>query len=325
MNSSVKRVPRTAEARKDHYRKVLFGSNEKRGLLMSIVVYTLLISIAFIFVYPVLYMLSTSLMPRQDLLDSSVKWIPSEIQWKNYQDAILTMDYWNTLVKNLYIAVIPTLAQVIICSMVGYGFARYNFPLKKLWMGLLILSFLLPPQVTIMPTYVLFDRLKLTGTIWAFIVPAVLGQGFKSALFVLIFYNFHRQVPKSLIEAAQIDGVGHIGGYFKIAVPLSMSAVIVVVLFSFVWYWNETYLTNLYLGFSNTRANGGLTTLLLELQRFQNSYESIYSAWEASPNRLNDAIRMAGTMLSIAPLLILYFVLQKQFVESVDKSGITGE
>lgn len=324
MSVVLKKQPLLRAARREHLKKFLLGSNEKRGILMSLVTYVLLISIAFIFVYPVLNMLSTSLMPRQDLLDSSVKWIPSAIHLKNYEDAIVTMEYGSSLFKNLLIAILPTFAQVFVCSLAGYGFARYNFPLKKMWMGLLLLSFLLPPQVTMMPTYVLFDKLKLTGTLWAFIVPALLGQGFKSALFVLIFYNFHHQVPKSLIEAAEIDGVGHIGGYFKIAVPLSMGAVVVVTLFSFVWYWNENYLINLYLGYANSRA-GGLTTLLLELQRFQTSYEALYSAWETSPNRLNDAIRMAGTMLAIAPLLILYFVLQKQFVQSVDKSGITGE
>jgi multiple sugar transport system permease protein len=127
------------------------------------------------------------------------------------------------------------------------------------------------------------------------------------------------------MEAAEIDGTGHITGYFRIALPLALPAIIVTAIFSFVWYWNETYLVNLYLGFNNTRANGGLTTLLIELQRFQTTYEALNSAWEASPDRLNEALRMAGTMLSIIPLLIFYLILQRQFVESVDKSGITGE
>lgn len=312
------------EVRQDRFKRVMMGNNERRGVLGSIVVYGLLIPIAFIFLYPVLYMLVTSLMPKEDLLDSYTKWIPSMLYFKNYTDAILTLDFWNTLVKNLAIAVFPTIAQVLVCSMVGYGFGRYDFPLKKMWMGVLLLSFLLPPQLTIMPNYVLYANLKLTGTIWAFVVPALLGTGFKSALCILIFYNFHRQVPKSLIEAAEIDGVGSLGGYFKIAVPLSMPAIIVVILFSFVWYWNETYLTQVYLGYASTRA-GGLSTLMLELGKFKASYETIYSILEASPNRLNDAIRMAGTMLSIAPLLIVYLVLQRQFIESVDKAGITGE
>lgn len=320
--------PVKAAARREHYRKMLLGSAEKRGLLMGTVVYVLLITIAFIYLYPVLYMLSRSFMDKADLLDASAKWIPSALTLKNYSDAVATLDYWNSLAKNLILAVVPTICQVFIASITGYGFARYNFPLKKLWMGILILSFLLPTQTTAMPNYLLFSRLKLIdGTVKPFLITSMLGQGFKGVLCVLIFYNFHRQIPQSLVEAAEIDGCDHIKAYFRVAVPLSMAAIVVVTLFSFVWYWNETYMVRVYLGYGNTRATG-LTTLMLELQKFEDSYNVTFDARASSvtsTNRLNDAIKMAGTMLSIAPLMILYFFLQKQFVESVDKAGITGE
>jgi multiple sugar transport system permease protein len=306
-------------------RKFLLGTKEKNGLVLNIVQYTLLIVIGFVYLYPILHMFVTSLMSAGDLLDMSTKWIPSALYLKNYTDALTTMDYLPSLWKNLQVAMWPTLAQLAVTSMAGYAFARYNFPLKKLWLGILIFTFVIPPQITMIPTYIIYSQLGLIGSIKAFIVPALLGQGFKSAIFILIFYNFHRQIPQALIEAAEIDGAGHIFAYFRIALPLAAPALVVVTIFSFVWYWNETYLVNLYLGFKNSRTNGGLTTLLLELQRFQSSYESIYSGWEASPNRLNEALRMAGTMLAIAPLLVFYGVLQRQFVESVDRSGITGE
>ena len=315
-------------ARKDYFKKKMLGSNEKRGVVMSIVVYVLLITIAFIYLYPVLYMFSRSLMSSKDLLDSSAKWIPSAITAQNYTDAIATLDYWNSLWKNIQIAVLPTIAQVFICSMVGYGFARYKFPGKTLWMGILILSFLLPSQTIDMPNYLLFQQLKMMdGSLKPFLLLAVLGQGFKSVLCILIFYNFHRQVPQSLIEAAEIDGADHIKAYFQIAIPLSMAAIVCVTLFSLVWYWNETYLVRTYLGYGHTRAEG-LTTLMIELQKFEDSYNVTFDARASSvtsTNKLNDAIKMAGTMLSIAPLLLLYLVLQKQFVESVDRAGITGE
>lgn len=315
-------------ARKDYFKKKMLGSNEKRGFVMSIVVYVLLITIAFIYLYPVLYMFSRSLMSSKDLLDSSAKWIPSAITAQNYTDAIATLDYWNSLWKNIQIAVLPTIAQVFICSMVGYGFARYKFPGKTLWMGILILSFLLPSQTIDMPNYLLFQQLKMMdGSLKPFLLLAVLGQGFKSVLCILIFYNFHRQVPQSLIEAAEIDGADHIKAYFQIAIPLSMAAIVCVTLFSLVWYWNETYLVRTYLGYGHTRAEG-LTTLMIELQKFEDSYNVTFDARASSvtsTNKLNDAIKMAGTMLSIAPLLLLYLVLQKQFVESVDRAGITGE
>ena len=315
-------------ARKDYYKKLLMGSNEKRGVIMSVVVYVLLITIAFIFLYPVLYMLSRSFMTSKDLLDSSATWIPTTVTMSNYASAIATMDYWSSLAKNLWLAIVPTLCQVLICSWVGYGFARYNFPGKMLWLVILVLSFLLPSQTTSMPNYLLFQSLHLTdGTIKPFLITAILGQGFKSVLCILIFYNFHRQVPWSLIEAAEIDGAGHIKAYFRIAIPLSTAAIVCVTLFSFVWYWNETYLIRQYLGYGANR-NNALTTLMLELQKFEDSYNSTYNASTSgvsSTNKLNDAIKMAGTMLSVAPLMLLYFFLQKQFVESVDRAGITGE
>ncbi len=315
-------------ARKDYFKKMFFGSNEKRGIIMGVVVYVLLITIAFIYLYPVLYMFSRSLMSSKDLLDSSAKWIPSAITSQNYKDAIATLDFWNSLWKNIQIAVLPTIAQVFICSMVGYGFARYKFPGRTLWMGILILSFLLPSQTIDMPNYLLFQQLKMMdGSLKPFLLLAVLGQGFKSVLCILIFYNFHRQVPQSLIEAAEIDGADHVKAYFQIAIPLSMAAIVCVTLFSLVWYWNETYLVRTYLGYGHTRAEG-LTTLMIELQKFEDSYNVTFDARASSvtsTNKLNDAIKMAGTMLSIAPLLLLYLVLQKQFVESVDRAGITGE
>ena len=305
--------------RRDRFKKLMLGSADRRGLLMSVSVYVLLVAIAFIYLYPVLYMFSRSLMTRGDLLDASAKWLPSEITGKNYSDAILTLDYWNSLLKNLVLALLPTLCQVFVCSMVGYGFARYKFPLKKFWMAHAGHK---PSQL---PDFL---RLKLAdGTVKPFIITAILGQGFKSVLCVLIFYNFHRQTPQSLVEAAEIDGAGHFKAYWQIAVPLCTAAIVGVTLFSFVWYWNETTLVREYLGYGHTRAKG-LTTLMIELQKFEDSYNTTFDARASSvtfTNKINDAIRMAGTMLAIAPLLILYFVLQKQFVESVDRAGITGE
>ncbi len=315
-------------ARKDYFKKKMLGSNDTRGWLMTFVVYLLLITIAFIYLYPVLYMLSRSLMGKNDLLDSAAKWIPSSLTLSNYSQAIATMDYWSSLLKNLQIALTATICQVFICSWVGYGFARYNFPGKMIWMVILILSFLLPAQTIAVPNFLRFNAWHMVdGTVKPFVITAILGQGFKSCLCILIFFNFHRQTPQSLIEAAEIDGAGHIKAYFRIAIPLCTAAIVVVTLFSFVWYWNEVDLVRTYLGSSNTR-DTGLTTLMLELNKFEDSYNAVYATHAqstTSTNRLNDAIKMAGTMLAIAPMMILYFFLQKQFVESIDKAGITGE
>ena len=312
------------ENRKEKFKKLMLGSAEKRGFVGSFVVYLLLIVISFIFLYPVLYMLSRSLMSRNDLLDSSAMWIPSAVTLHNYESAILTMDYWNSLLKNLYLAVVPTLAQVFICSAAGYGFARYNFPLKKLWMGILILAFLLPSQTIALPNYLVFQNLRMIdGTIKPFLITSILGQGFKSTLCILIFYNFHKQVPQSLIEAAEIDGAGHLKAYFQIAIPLAGAAIVVVTLFSFVWYWNESYLTELYV--HGVYGKSDWTTLVVQLDNFAANFSSYQQTATAGATNLNESINMSGTLLSILPLMILYFVLQRHFVESIDRTGITGE
>lgn len=305
--------------------KGFLGTREKNGVLTQIMIYLLLICIGFVYLYPLIYMFITSIMSLEDLLDASSKWIPSGVYIKNYIDAFRVMNFKESVIDSFLIAFIPSICQVVVCSFAGYGFARYDFRGKKILMAIMILTFVIPPQITMMPTYLLYSDLKLIGSIKALIYPALLGQGFKSAIFILIYYQFFKQIPNSLIEAAQIDGAGHIRTYFSIAIRSVIPAMIVVFLFSFVWYWNETYLTGLYLGNTGIGAKNTMSTLLLELKQFEASYTKMYPVTENSPDKLNEAIKMAGTIIATAPLLILGFVLQRHLTESIDSSGITGE
>lgn len=319
------KLPSYQGAWKDKVRKFMFGSKEKQGAGKQLVVYILLISIGFVYLYPLLYMISKSFMPLNDLLDTSINWLPSKLYVDNYKQALKSMNYGKTLWDSIVIAGVPTLINVVICSLVGYGFARYEFRGKKLFMGLLIFSFILPPQATMMPTYVFYTDLGLINSLKAFIVPALLGQGLKAQIFILIFYQFFRQVPQALIEAAKIDGAGHIKSFIKIAIPSAAPAILVVFLFSIVWYWNESYLTQLYVVGAFQQTQGGWSSLVVALKTFEKTYTDTRSVAGSGMVDINESIKMAGTMLSILPLLIMYLVLQKQFVESVDRTGITGE
>ncbi|GAB2572035.1 carbohydrate ABC transporter permease [Gracilibacillus alcaliphilus] len=301
--------------------RFLFGFNDRKGFLLKVVIYTLLLCIGFVYLYPMLYMFITSMMPLSDLLDSAVRWIPSNLYTENYQQAFSVMNIRNSLFGSVVIAFVPTLFQVVVASLVGYGFARFDFPLKRLLFGLMLFSFIIPPQILMMPTYRLFSELGLTGSLNAFWIPAALGQGINSTIFILIFYQFFKQTPKSLYEAAEVDGAGPFISFFRIAIPMAVPAFLVSFLFSFVWYWNETYLTTLYL----TSQSTDITTILLQLQQFEQNYETLYPAAENNASRINEGIKMAGTVISVLPLLIIYFFLQKHFVESVDRTGITGE
>ncbi len=300
----------------------MFGSKEKEGAGKQIVVYGLLICIGFVYLYPILYMFSYSFMNRDDLLDSSVKWIPSTLYLQNYIDAAKSMSFWSSLLKGILIAGLPTLCNVLICMLVGYGFARFEFKGKKILMALLIFSYILPSQVTMIPTYVLYNDTGILGTIWAFVLPAVFGNGLNAPIFILIFYQFFKQVPKVLIEAAQIDGAGYLKSFIKIAVPSAAPAILTVFLFSFVWYWNESYLTELYVQGLSTKSIW--VNLVVQLKNFDASFNTLATTGDTATS-LNESVRMAATALSILPLLIMYFFLQKHFVESIDRTGITGE
>ncbi|WP_274365155.1 carbohydrate ABC transporter permease [Paenibacillus thermotolerans] len=298
-------------------RKLLFGIGENDGFIFKTVVYLLLIGIGFVYLYPVLFMLVNSFMSLDDLVNAMVKWIPTTLYLENYEKAIVVLKYGSTLMKTLAAAGIPAVLQTVACGVIGYGFARFEFPFKKTFFVLMLATFVIPPQITMMPTYLMFKNYGLLGSLETFIYPALLGQGMKSALFILIYYQFFRRLPQALVEAAELDGAGHLKIFYKIAVPTAGPAIIIVFLFSFVWYWNETYLAGLYFGNS-------FTMLPLELQQFVDSYEKAFPQ-QGQASKINEGIKLAGTMLTIAPLLVVYFVLQRWFVEGIDRSGITGE
>lgn len=312
---------------KDKVHKFFYGSKEKQGFLKQFATYALLICIGFVYLYPLLYMISNSLMTLDDLLDSSINWLPSQMYLENYKQAASSMNFWGTLGDTVLVCGIPTIINVIMCSIIGYGFARFEFPLKKVFMGILIFSFILPSQITMMPLYVMYSDYGMIGSISSFIVPAIFGQGLNAQIFILIFYQFFKMIPKVLIEAAQIDGAGYMKSFFRIALPSAKPAMLTVFLFSMVWYWNESYLTEMFVAGLTKKDDQVWSTLMVELQQFDANYgaNQFNQAVEGVTMNNNESIQMAGTMLSILPLLIAYFILQRQFVESIDRTGITGE
>ncbi|MBE5940243.1 MAG: carbohydrate ABC transporter permease [Lachnospiraceae bacterium] len=325
------------------------GSKDDMGLLKKIVVYVILVCVGFIFVYPIAQIFATSFMSVTDLADSSINWIPTKLSLDNYIATIGVLDYWNALIDSILISGVPTICQVVVCALVGYGLARYDFKGKKLMMLILIISFIIPTQIMNIPIFWVYSQLKLTGSIFAFIMPAAFAQGFKSQLFILICWSFFKQIPKVLNEAAQIDGAGHMKQFYRIAIPSAKGALVVVFLFSFVWYWNEDYLTRLYLYKSGKTIGDSIlsnflpeglkdwttwTPVINQLQIFDAVFNTTVTQGATAQGQsggssgvpsINVAYSMAATILSIAPLLIMYLVLQKQFVESVDRAGITGE
>ncbi|MCF7932723.1 MAG: carbohydrate ABC transporter permease [Acholeplasmataceae bacterium] len=296
-------------------RRMIFGFRFTDGILFKTVIYALLIGIGFIYVYPLLHMLTVSLKDLQDLLSPTVYYLPTKIYLENFRQSYQVLRYFDTLGTSLLVTLVPAVMQTFVASLIGYGFARFRFPLKKTLFALVLATYIIPPQITMIPRFVLFNDMGLLSSIWAIIVPASVGQGLNAAIFILIFYQFYKMIPKSLDEAAQIDGANHLYIYMKIAVPLSIPSFVTSFLFSFVWYWNETYISSLFLGSS-------IQTLQLRLLAFVSSYQDLFPG---QANMINEGIRMAATLLIILPMLIVYFILQRLFIEGIDKAGITGE
>jgi multiple sugar transport system permease protein len=303
----------------DDLRGFMFGDRTGYGLVFSIVLYLLLIAIGFVYLYPLLFMFVTSMKNPSDLLNSMVQWIPTQFYIDNYLRAFHVLNYPTTLVSSILVSVVPSLIQAVVCSLVGYGLARYRFPGKNLLFLLILITFIIPAQNTYIPQMLTYKQFGLLGNILCLILPAIVGQGYKSAIFILIFYQTFLSLPKVLEEAARLDGASDLKIFLTIAVPGAMSAYIITVIFSTVWYWNETFLTVVFL-------EGGVQTLPMQLAKFVQAYENLYPPGVVNIfDRLNEAIKLSGTFLVILPLLVMYFVLQKWFVESVERSGITGE
>ncbi|MBL8132582.1 MAG: carbohydrate ABC transporter permease [Anaerolineae bacterium] len=303
----------------ERLRGLLFGSRARRGLTFTAALYALLIAIGFVYLQPLLFMFITSIKSPGDLLNPMVQWVPTELYLGNYLKGYRVLDYPNTLVTSVLISMTPSLLQTAVASLVGYGLARYRFWGKPLVFALLLATFIIPPQNTVIPQMLTYRDLGLLGNPLALILPALMGQGFRSAIFVLIFYQSFISLPKVLEESARLDGASDLRIFFSIAVPSALPAYIVSFIFSTVWYWNETFLTVIFL-------EGGVTTLPMQLSRFTQAYENLYPPGTVNIfDRLNEAVKMSGTFLNILPLLVIYFVLQRWFVESVEMTGITGE
>jgi len=300
-------------------RRLLFGSRARHGLIFTIVLYALLIAIGFVYLHPLLFMFVTSIKSPSDLLNPMVQWVPTELFTGNYVKAFRVLDYPNTLLESVVISVAPSILQTFVASLVGYGLARYRFRGKTLVLLLLLATFIIPPQNTVIPQMLTYRDLGLLGKPLAIILPAMLGQGYRSAIFVLIFYQGFLSLPKVLEESARLDGATDLRIFFTVAVPAAIPNYIVSFIFSVVWYWNETFLTVIFL-------EGGTTTLPMQLSKFVQAYENLYPSGTVNIfDRLNEAVKMSGTFLNILPLLVMYFILQRWFVESVERTGITGE
>jgi multiple sugar transport system permease protein len=296
--------------------KFWIGKTFTDGMLYRLVIYLLLISFSYIYLYPLLFMVVNSLKSVDDLINPGVRWIPTVLIWENYERALDVLNLPSSLIDSTVYVLKVSVSATVSSALIGYGFARFDFPFKKLFFAIMLATFILPQQVTMVANMLIYRQLNIISSEWSMLLPAMTGQGINAAIYILIFYTFYKTIPGILIESAEVDGAGQFKIFTNIVLPLAIPSFVIVFLFSFVWYWNESFITGLYVG--------SRVTLPLWLQAFRASYETLFPPGTPGAE-LNEAILLAGNMLTILPLMLLYFFGQRLFTQSIDKTGITGE
>ncbi len=285
------------------------------AVFMRLATYIILINVCFVFLFPVIYMFSTSLKTVADLADLTVLWIPRTFFWRNYELAISGMLYWQAARNSVIISLGSGILQTVACSFVAYGFARIPFPGRDILFLLVLFTFLVPPQTIIVPLFILYRNLGFMDTYFPFLMPALFGHGLRGALFILVFRQFFKNLPYELEDAARIDGAGPFSVYWRIMLPLAAPAIIVVFLFSLVWHWNDFFEPTIYLFDQNN------FTLPLRLSILSAALLQML-AGQGAGDEFNEAVIMAASFLVIMPPLVVYLFTQRYFVESVDRTGL---
>lgn len=295
----------------------------------------LLISIGFVILYPLIYMLTTSLVSRNGFFNSTRVWIPEKISpLFNYKTAWELLDYGNSFLSTLKYEIVSALIEVAACSVTAYGFARFDFKGKNILIGILFLTILIPDMMVLIPRMANYSKLdvfgilgllnRITGvdlrinildSVWAFYLPSIFSMGLRAGIMIFIYMQFFSSFPRELEEAAWIDGAGPIKTYLKIALPSSGVVITTVLVFSLIWHWNDYMLCAMYLNKS--------ATLALSLNQLPTTLTTLgYYLNPETPETL--AFQMAGCVLFVVPMLIVYMILQRRFIESIDRIGITG-
>lgn len=236
---------------------------------------------------------STNLLPVHWTLDNYIS------GWRVAGDLTFTSFFINTL----FIVCVNVLGAVVSSSMVAYGFARLNFKFRNFWFSIVMVTLMLPSQVTVVSQYIMYNKVGLLDTYWPLNLPYILGGG---AFFIFLMVQFIRGVPKELDESAKIDGASTFQIYYKIVLPLLKAPLTTVAIYAFTWSWDDFYSQMLYIS-TPAKFTVGLGLRML------------IDAWEIKWGQL-----LAMSLLSIVPALILFFTRQKDFVEGVATSGLKG-
>lgn len=276
----------------------------KNSLKTKIWDHVWLIIVCIIMIFPVTWWVFASFKPTGELASTNllpVHWtLDNYISgWRVTNELTFTRFFINTL----FIVCINVLGAVVSSSMVAYGFARLNFKFKNFWFSIVMVTLMLPSQVTVVSQYIMYNKIGLLDTYWPLNLPYIMGGG---AFFIFLMVQFIRGVPKELDESAKIDGASTFQIYYKIVLPLLKAPLTTVAIYAFTWSWDDFYSQMLYIS-TPAKFTVGLGLRML------------IDAWEIKWGQL-----LAMSLLSIVPALVLFFTRQKDFVEGVATSGLKG-
>ena len=213
----------------------------------SLVRAVILIETSFVLLYPLLYAVSVAFRPPAQLNDPVVIWIPKSLTLDNIRQVWDFIEFPKLLGNTVLIDLFSTLFQTLSCCVVGYGFARFAFKGKGLLFAVVILTIVIPPQAVTISNFMQFKQMGILDTPLAFYLPALTANGIRSGLFIFIFRQFFRGMPVEIEDAAYVDGCGPVRTFLRIMLPNALSPVLIVFLFSLVWYWNDTFFSGMYL------------------------------------------------------------------------------
>jgi multiple sugar transport system permease protein len=269
----------------------------RRGLA-----YVVLTILSVLFAIPFLWLLSTSLKPPAQIFRLPPEWVPHPITWSNYPRALTQIPFALYLTNTLYIALFNVAASVITCSLVAYGFARITWPGRNALFLVLVSTLMIPYPVTLIPTFLIFRNLGWINTPHPLTIPALTGNAF----FIFLLRQFYLTIPEELSSAARIDGASEFQIYLRIIVPLARPALAVVALFTFMWNWNDFLGPLIYL------SDREQYTLAIGLYGF------------LSRVRTDWGPLMAAAAIMVAPIIVLFFLTQRTFIQGITLTGIKG-
>lgn len=301
------------------------------GAVWPVFRFLILFGLCFVILYPLIFMLSTAFRPSEQMNDPSIIWLPKNFTMQNINESWRVMKFDKTLVNTIVLNLVASVLQVITCSLTGYGFARFKFKGKNILFAIVVLMIIVPPQIITIPMYMQYAHFQpaflaqiLTGgrstslidSSWTMYLPALFANGIRAGLFIFIFRQFFRGLPKELEDAAYLDGCSPLYTYVKIMIPNARQSFLTVFLFSIVWYWNDYYVSSSFFTNNNTVA--------LMLKNLNNNLiKQLFNNQSVGVRQIIVWLE-AGCLLSITPILVMYVFLQRYFVEGIEKSGLAN-